>query len=522
MQNFQSFSALPITGLADFATWASLLISTGDPTRPAKAVDCITTITPTRAQTLVANGITTVGRYLSNTPVADYTDKNIKPGELDTIFSAGLKVFPIFQEGGDGLDAFSYERGASAGYKAHSAAQSYGFTSGTVVYFAVDFDAIEDEVLSNVVPHFQGIRDALAAVGSIYRVGIYGSRNTCTIVSDKQLAVFSFVSDMSSGYSGNLGFPLPKNWTFDQIAEVSIGSGDGQIGIDRDISSGRDAGVGSVSAPALNSTAFAYLDKLQALAVAWATGHPGSNTASELSLQYLRQPQYNDSNPLWPVTAGSIDGDFVASVDASGLTRIDRFVDPVLLRPIRFDHLAAAANGVTYNGLPLSTLGEVNLADLAGWAGDFIQTLGDYIQSDKTYGPYAFGTVYLGNENPLHYPWEDYVEDVDGMNLGVLLRAAPSLSFSAAFQAYFTATGAGTSRTRHATFLARRFGNSMETAGVAALAALIQNDNLIYQTARTAILASLGVYQAYFPLGDNQGLSRAFSDKLAAKLSVEG
>ncbi|MFY1676935.1 hypothetical protein [Streptomyces sp. WMMC905] len=49
---------------------------------------------------------------------------------------------------------------------------------------------------------------------------------------------------MSSGFSGNLGYPLPTNWAFDQISTVTVGSGSGAIEIDNNIASGRDTGQG--------------------------------------------------------------------------------------------------------------------------------------------------------------------------------------------------------------------------------------------------------------------------------------
>ena len=98
----------------------------------------ITTITAARAQTLYANGYRAIGRYLTNTPVADPLDKNIKPGELATIFANNLRVFPIFQEGGTDLSYFSKAKGLVAGQRAYDAAIGYGFKRGTVIYFAVD------------------------------------------------------------------------------------------------------------------------------------------------------------------------------------------------------------------------------------------------------------------------------------------------------------------------------------------------------------------------------------------------
>ncbi|ALS56562.1 glycoside hydrolase domain-containing protein, partial [Rathayibacter toxicus] len=254
VKSLQEAALLPQTGEADRKTWASVLVSTGDSERmdSAKAVDCITTITTENAKTLKAAGYAIVGRYLTNTPnVDDPTDKNIKPGELATIFANDLSVFPIFQEGGTESSFFTYEKGKIAAERAHNAALSYGFLPGTTIYFAVDFDASEDDVYSNIVPFFQGIKDKWAECPSLgqYKVGIYGVRNACSIVSEKGLASLSYVSDMSYTWRGNIGFTLPKNWAFDQIKEYPIGSGDGKINIDKNIVSGRDSGQKSVKVP---------------------------------------------------------------------------------------------------------------------------------------------------------------------------------------------------------------------------------------------------------------------------------
>ncbi|TCO62900.1 hypothetical protein EV192_1021040 [Actinocrispum wychmicini] len=68
----------------------------------------------------------------------------------------------------------------------------------------------------------------------------------CTRLFNEGLTVTSFVSDMSTGFSGNLGFSMPRNWAFDQIATITIGSGAGAIEIDNNVYSGRDGGVSRV------------------------------------------------------------------------------------------------------------------------------------------------------------------------------------------------------------------------------------------------------------------------------------
>lgn len=241
---FQNFVGLTSDGLVGRQTWLSLLVSSGDPTRRGTASDCITEVTSARAQTLKNAGYQTIGRYLSNVPGG--LNKKIQPGELDAIFDAGLTVFPIFQTQGSRVEDFSYAQGMSAAEEAYQAANSYGFKKDTIIYFAVDFDALGYQIIDNIMPHFEGINQKLKDLGAKYRVGVYGPRSVCISVSDNGLAVTSFVSGMSNGFSGNLGYPLPKNWAFDQISTISLGSGEGLIEIDNNIKSDRDNGQASV------------------------------------------------------------------------------------------------------------------------------------------------------------------------------------------------------------------------------------------------------------------------------------
>lgn len=242
VKDFQTFCILPQTGIGDFQTWASLLQSTGDPTRKGKACDCITEVTSARGAALKAAGYETVGRYLTNVE-GSTLNKKIQPGELQNIFDAGLSVFPIYQTYGGEASYFNNGQGKKDAQSAYSTALKYGFKQGTTIYFAVDFDAFGVDITNNILPHFQGINEKMTSLGGYYKVGIYGPRNVCIQVSDQGLASTSFVSGMSTGFSGNLGYPLPSNWAFDQISAITVGSGSGQIQIDNDIKSGRDNGV---------------------------------------------------------------------------------------------------------------------------------------------------------------------------------------------------------------------------------------------------------------------------------------
>lgn len=242
VESFQSFCKLPVTGRGDFQTWASLLVSYGDQSRKGTACDGVTMITPARAQALKDAGYTYIGRYLYSVGTS-LPEKQIQPGELATIKAYGLRCYPIYQTWSRDADYFDYYQGTNDAYHAIEWAQYHGFKPGTIIYFAVDYDAMDGEVTEFVIPHFHGVWRTVGESSS-YGVGIYGPRNVCQRVGDAGYASTSFVSDMSSGFSGNLGYPLPTNWAFDQIVTITVGSGSGAIEIDNNIVSGRDLGQG--------------------------------------------------------------------------------------------------------------------------------------------------------------------------------------------------------------------------------------------------------------------------------------
>lgn len=251
---FQKFYMLEETGKVDLRTWMSLFLSSGDPTRPAKGADCAQPLNASRAKTLFDNGYRYVGRYLTGT-YAGGQSKALTVEEEQIILDTGLRFFPIYQNGGTRLEYFTEEKGKSDGEAAVKAATALGIPDGTIIYFAVDFDAMESQVKSNIIPYFRGVYSIIS--GSIYRTGIYGTRNTCRLVANAGYSCSSFVGDMSTGFSGNLGYRIPDDWAFSQFAnlegENALGSGEGRVEIDKDAVSGRNQGVNKINATVSNN-----------------------------------------------------------------------------------------------------------------------------------------------------------------------------------------------------------------------------------------------------------------------------
>lgn len=240
---FQSKYAIPVNGNVDYTTWLSLLVSCGDQNRSAIACDCITKITNNNVEVLKNNGYQYIGRYLANVP-GGTLDKELSLNELKVLFSNGIRLFPIQQGGASYAGYFNDDNAEIEANRAVNAANNFKLQFGAIIYFAVDYDAQDAEIDNIIIPYFEKVYDTVMYKGKgRYRVGVYGTRNVCTKVCEAGLACSSFVSDMSTGYSGNLGFAIPDNWAFDQFATVTISSNGKSIEIDKDGFSGKYKGV---------------------------------------------------------------------------------------------------------------------------------------------------------------------------------------------------------------------------------------------------------------------------------------
>ncbi len=456
VKSFQSFTKLSETGKGNFQTWASLLVSTGDPSRIGTAADCITEITPARAKVLRDAEYVTVGRYLSNVPGSSL-NKKIQPGEIQTIFDAGLTIFPIYQTYGGAASYFNAEQGRLDGEAAFNAAKSYGFKKDTIIYFAVDFDALGYHITDNILPHFRAINKRMLELGAPYKIGIYGPRSVCSSISEKGLAVSSFVSGMSTGFSGNLGYPLPKNWAFDQISTISFGSGSGYIEIDNNINSGRYRGESSVGeAKGLNDDFFIQLGKIQLLAEQFSLSDIWD--ANYLVTQYYRHKSYNDFH--WPIVGGVINQEFVDYVNSAiGEQEFINIIDPVTRLKIGIEHEMATLSALIYGNLPI--IGQY-IKDYGGWAGDLIQvwiSIDANKNSDKYNGDvYKCALDYIGTPTSPEFSFDDWAGDIDAVNIAKMWEEGNHVTLYNAFLSYYK----GDVLTRNTRFFETRFNKNKE------------------------------------------------------------
>lgn len=434
---FQKFTLLTPSGTADLQTWLSTLLSTGDPERKGKACDGITEVTPERAQTLKENGYKTIGRYLVNVPGG--LNKKIQPGELQTIFTAGLSVYPIYQTFGNKTSYFKYDQGVADANEAYKAAKDYGFKNETIIYFAVDFDAYGTDITNDIIPYFRGVNSQFIKLGSPYRVGVYGARNVCIQVSERGLATTSFVCGMSTGFSGNLGYPLPANWAFDQISTKTFGSGNGRIEIDNNIMSGLDLGQTSVggSLSSLNAEALDELKIIYDLAMEY-TGRVRP-LANYLVSNYYKKVKYNFD--LWAYVSGGVVQEFVDYVKENykDVTEFKDLKDPKSRQVIGIEHLMATLSAELH--APNVPIIGNHIKDFAGWFGDILQFIEDVFrerQDTSSDSTYEAALELIGAKfKTSKFSYDDYMGDVDAVNLANNLYSDPTLSIYDAFVRYY-------------------------------------------------------------------------------------
>lgn len=493
---FQSFCLLPLTGKGDYQTWCSLLVSTGDPDRKGTAADCMTPLNDARAKALKANGYTTVGRYITGG-----TQKLLTPSEVGTILANGLRFFPIYQEYNNALSYFDKAQGEAQAEKAHASALNLGLPLGTIIYFAVDYDAVADEVRSNILPYFDGINWGLKHLGSRYSVGVYGSRNICSMVSSRGYAVSSFVSGMSTGFSGNLGFPLPQNWAFDQIRTLTIAQGQGgELEIDNNIMSGRDPGIESLTKPIdQNAAFFTWCRWLEARAGEWrAQGHT-DNSPQRLVAMYLRT-FFDDRYTRFGfgTVSGEVDTDFIAYCNsAKGRPDPATLRDPKTGLPCDVQHLGASLGSVLVNQRGL-TDGHISLVDFGGWAGDLITAASDAYTSGVTVDQaYAYAVTMIGNTaGQRAFTGIDVVTDVDAMTAGLHVLRSPSVPLSQALESRYASVA--TSNAKYTEFISQRFGGSRAVMLEAAQSTFFYDGDTKFAVARLGLWRSqVGAFAVY-------------------------
>lgn len=447
----------------------SLLSSNGDTDRIAKGCDTSTRLDQDKITTLKNNGYEVVGRYL--TKVQNGLDKNMTKEEIELILSNGLSIFPIFQEYGGGNSAFNKTKGIQNGDSAYNAAVSFGIPSGTIIYFAVDYDPQTAEIQNYVVPYFTGVCESLLSNDKInqYRVGVYGTRNVCKILTESITALKIdnlFVSDASYGFSGNLGFKMPKKWDLDQYAtDVTVGNGNGKVSIDKVAVSGTYNGFDYVTKNVTNLERI-YHSLKQLCDIAMDHTNNNRKKSNLLVTQYLREKSKSYQGSLWNITGGTLDKSYKEKADKIDQSHNYYFRDPLTGEKYDFYHLMATLDAILYlseiPGFDLNWEVVDPLVDVfAGWGGDLTTFSKDIDNHDKkgdikgSLQTYANAMI-CQEEGSSRFPLVDYIADIDAVVMGYIISTN---DIATLFKSYFITSDGLTSRHRTRMFIRNAYGD---------------------------------------------------------------
>ncbi len=152
-------------------------------------------------ETIKAQNYDFVARYLSQS-----SWKVITAAEATAILTAGLALVLVYEDGPTNPAYFSFGRGQADGARAAQQADLINSPAGTVLYFAVDYDASAEDICGVITQYFSGISDALksraAANGTAYAAGVYGSGATCAGITAAGLVKCGWLAQ-STGWSGH-------------------------------------------------------------------------------------------------------------------------------------------------------------------------------------------------------------------------------------------------------------------------------------------------------------------------------
>ncbi len=453
----QDYNLTP-DGICGKQTWAALTVSCGDQSRSCTACDTVYEITANRAKVLKNNGYSLVGRYLTNVN-GGTLNKRIHEGELETIFNAGLKVFPIYQENGREINNFNFYHGLEDANKAINAAKEYGFPKNTTIFFAVDMDLYEDQIHSNIVPYFRAIKATFDG-DSCYKVGVYGSRKLCSILYENKLIEHIFLADASYRFEGNVAKKIPNSWNYDQYStDVAISD----FYIDKVADKGNLIGISELDNSLItnkNESLYGVLKLIYEEAEKYLNTKLGAGNfqiqdINKLVLQALRAKHYDSD--LWNITAGILEKNFTDYISNSlgnlDLGRLSIYIEEIS-NHINIAHLAIVAESFMKNKDFGTIELQKHLVNLSGAVGDLLQ-MGAKIQGvyDKTSNYNLLSTdimLLIGCDSdaiPLSYGFDsanatgfdadDFYGDIDGVNIAKLMINDSELKIYDAFRNYY-------------------------------------------------------------------------------------
>jgi Domain of unknown function (DUF1906) len=197
-----------------------------------RGLDSDTPLGP-HAACLAQAGYTFACRYIKRTASA------LTHAEAKALSAAGLYVVSIVEIGSPtSAGYFSYARGLEDADFAYAYARDHLIQpAGSVIYFAVDYDAALADLKGPIAAYFKGVLQAFDSASGghpEYHIGVYGSGLTCSKVFMNTAVTHTWLS-MSTGWRGSRTF---LGWNLKQ----TVGGTACGVSIDEDESRGAGGG----------------------------------------------------------------------------------------------------------------------------------------------------------------------------------------------------------------------------------------------------------------------------------------
>lgn len=193
---------------------------------------------------LLTHDVGVVVRYYNFSNSSKLPEKRLELAEAQQLSASNIKIAVVFQQKQDSASAFSETTGMSAGRRAYRYAKDeIGQPQGSGIYFAVDYDADENEIKTNIIPYFNGIKRAFHEEGETnpeFKIGAYGSGLVCTSLQHAGLIDYTWLS-MSTGFRGTK--QALKNKTYHLAQQAPEGKLAG-LGVDFNLANPDNADFG--------------------------------------------------------------------------------------------------------------------------------------------------------------------------------------------------------------------------------------------------------------------------------------
>ncbi len=176
------------------------------PKKTEKAVDSAENLEAV-ASAIARKGYKAVGRYYS---FSDW--KQLKFCEVCNLIAAGLTIIAVYEDANDSADDFDEKVGEDQARQAvHLARYHIRQPEGSGIYFAVDYDASQEDYDNHIKPYFEAIKAFFANVGNPYRIGVYGSGLICENALRDRLVELTWLSQ-STGFRGYSEYRESNDW----------------------------------------------------------------------------------------------------------------------------------------------------------------------------------------------------------------------------------------------------------------------------------------------------------------------